>query len=292
MRDEEGATSRARILVPQPIRPEGLAMLREVGDVEVLAPHPEEWMDVAAATARGIPVTKISGDPVNRTTAELTVALLLGLAWRIVEADHWTKCGKFRQEQSTTFMCHSVGGKTLGLVGLGRVGTLVAQSAPAFGLRILYTKRVRLESSEERRLGVEWAPLDDLLQASDFVSIHASYNPSSHGLIGTRELGLMKKSAFLINTARGRILDEEALIQTLTDSRIAGAGLDVYIGEPPVTSTPAPNPKFFKLDNVILFPHAGGQTEESLSEIAILGATNLVAMVRGERPPDILNPEV
>lgn len=328
-----------RIFVPQPIQPEGLELLREVGEVEVAvhdrmlsrdelktalarsdyllaigdipldgdildanpnlrgiafaAGHPGEWMDIGAATARGIPVTEIERWPVLTTTADLTVALLLGLAWRLVEADRYTRAGKFRQEQSTLLMCHSLQGKTLGLVGLGNVGRLVAARARPFDLRVVYTDLRRLDEADERTHGVEWAgSLDELLSQSDFVSIHADYNDSTEGLIGRRELGLMKPTAFLVNTARGRIVDEDALIEALQQRRIAGAGLDVYRGEPPVTYSPDPDPRFFQLDNVILTPHLGGATEESLANIARLTAQALVAMIRGEVPAGLVNPEV
>lgn len=345
MGGSNGDDGRPRILVPQPIRPEGLELLREAGRVELIetdrmlshdelvaalrrndymlaigdqtiggdlldanpelkgisfaAPHPEEWMDVPAATARGIPVTKISGAPVVQTTGDLTMALLLGLAWRLVEADRWTKSGRFRQEQSTTFMCHSVDGKTLGMVGLGKVGRQVVPRARSFDMRVIYTKRTRLSPEEEAELGIEWVPtLHELLPQSDFVSLHADHNPSTEDLIDATALEQMRDTAFLINTARGRIVDEAALVEALRTGGIAGAGLDVYVGEPPVTPTPDPNPELLKLDNVILCPHIGGQTEESLSQIALLGARNLVALIEGGRPPalsnadDLLNPEL
>lgn len=254
------------------------------------AGHPNEWMDVDACTARGIPLTEISRRPVTETTAELTLALLLGCAWRLAEADAYTRAGRFRQEQSTLLMCHSLAGKTLGLVGLGGVGHLVAPRARAFDMRLIYSKRTRLSPEEERDLGVEWVPaLDDLLRQSDFVSLHASHNASTERLIGRRELDLMKRTAFLINTARGRIVDEPELVAALQERRIAGAGIDVFWNEPPVSELPAPHPSLFKLDNVILTPHLGGATEESLTTIAMLAARNLVAMIRGERPPDLCN---
>jgi glyoxylate reductase len=130
-----------------------------------------------------------------------------------------------------------------------------------------------------------------LLTTSDFVSVHAAYDESTHMLIGERELGLMKPTAFLINTARGRIVDERALIAALRGGVIAGAGLDVYWGEPPVTYEPDVDPALRELDSVLLTPHLGGQTEETLAELARLGATNLVALINGERPPSVVNPE-
>jgi glyoxylate reductase len=172
------------------------------------------------------------------------------------------------------------------------VGTAVAARARVFGLELVYTNRNRLEPEVEARLGVTWEPsLDELLARSDFVSVHAEYSEATHKLIGARELGLMKRTAFLVNTARGRIIDERALIAALRNGTIAGAGLDVYWHEPPVTYSPDPDPDLFKLDNVILVPHLGGATEETLAELARLGAENLVALVRGERPASVVNPE-
>lgn len=260
--------------------------------ISAVAAHPDEWMDVEAATARGIPVTGLTRGPVINTTADLTIAFLLALAWRLTEADRWVRSGRFRQEQSVHFMGHSLEGKTLGLVGFGQVARAVARRALPLELSIVYTKPTRLEPSEEEQLGVTWVPsLDELLGRSDFVSLHAAYDESTHMLIGERELHLMKPTAYLINTARGRIVDEKALITALRDRVIAGAGLDVYWGEPPVTYSPEVDPALFDLDNVLLTPHLGGQTEETLAELARLGATNLVALVNGERPASIVNPE-
>jgi glyoxylate reductase len=260
--------------------------------ISAVAAHPEEWMDVEAATARGIPVTGLTRGPVVNTTADLTIAFILALAWRLKEADRWVRAGRFRQEQSVLFMGHALEGKTLGLVGLGQVARAVARRARPLELRVVYTKPTRLDHSVEQELGVAWIPtLDGLLTTSDFVSVHAAYDESTHMLIGERELGLMKPTAFLINTARGRIVDERALIAALRGGVIAGAGLDVYWGEPPVTYEPDVDPALRELDSVLLTPHLGGQTEETLAELARLGATNLVALINGERPPSVVNPE-
>ena len=260
--------------------------------ISAIAGHPEEWIDLDAATRLGIPVTGLTRGPVLNTTAELTMALILALAWRIIEADRFTRAGRFRQEQSVLFMTRSLGGKTLGLVGLGGVGKAVARRARPFEMNLIYTKRTRLDGETEADLGVTWTPdLDDLLTRSDFVSLHAEYNDATHMLIGPRQLATMKPTAFLINTARGRLVDESALIKALREGTIAGAGLDVYWNEPPVTYAPDVDPRLYELDNVILIPHLGGATEETLAQLARLGAENLVALIRGERPPSIVNPD-
>ena len=179
------------------------------------------------------------------------------------------------------------------MVGLGHVGMLVVPRARAFDLNIVYTKRHRLDADRERALGISWLPtVDEVMKASDFVSVHADYNETSHMLVGRPQLEMMKQSAFLINTARGRVVDEKAMIDLLRERRIAGAGLDVYWGEPPVVPSPDPDPELFTLDNVILAPHMGGQTEATLIDLARNPAENLAALIRGERPPDLLNPEV
>jgi len=248
-------------------------------------------VDVDAATRRGIPVTNVP-HYITKTTCDLTMAIILGLAWRLVEADRFTRCGRFHQEQSMSFLCHSLPGKTAGLVGLGGIGLELVKRLRAFELDVIYTKRNRLSAEEEAALGVTWVPeLDEVLKRGDYVIIAANYNPSTHLLIKERELKLMKPTAFFVNTGRGRIVDEPALIRALQENWIAGAGLDVYWHEPPI-GEPAPPPELFAMDNVILTPHIGSATYESRRLMSVRTAENIAAMVRGERPPDIVNPGV
>lgn len=248
-------------------------------------------VDVNAATERNILVTVIDHF-ITKTTCDLTMALILGLAWRIVEADRFTRCRRFRQEQSMSFLTTELDGKTLGLIGLGGIGRHVARRARAFDMNVIYTKRNRLDVATERELGVEWVEeRDDVLRRSDFVSIMANYNPTTHEFIGAREFGLMKPTAYFINSARGRMVDEDALVQALREHQIAGAGLDVYWHEPPV-SEPAPHPDLYGFDNVILTPHIGSATREARAKMAISAARNVEAMINGERPPNLFNPEV
>jgi glyoxylate reductase len=217
---------------------------------------------------------------------------ILALAWRLVEADRFTRSGKFRQEQSMSFLCESIPGKVLGLVGLGEIGVQVARRARAFEMTVLYFKRNRLPEAEERELGVTWVDgLNELLERADFLALMADYNPTTHLLIGPEEFQLMKPSAYFINTARGRIVDEAALVAALRSGAIAGAGLDVYWGEPPV-SEPSPHPDLLKMDNVILTPHIGSATKESRRTMTRLVVENVAAMIRGEIPRNALNPEV
>lgn len=253
-----------------------------------LFPHA---VDVEAATARGLPVTVVP-QLVTRTTCDLTVALVLGLAWRIVEADRFTREGRFHQEQSTAFLATGLRGKTVGMIGLGEIGVEIAKRLRAFETDVAYTKRTRLEPVREAVLGVRWEPdLDELLRGADVVVVMATYNPTTHRLIGERELGLMKPTAVLVNTARGRIVDEAALVDALRAKRIAGAALDVYWNEPP-KSAPAPDPALFELPNVILTPHIGTATFETRTAMSLAVVENLRAMVEGARPPGVVNPEV
>jgi glyoxylate reductase len=267
--------------------------LQGIGAMASSNPH----IDMEAANARKLPV--ILEDPkatfpgVAPTTADLTMAMLLGLAYRLVEADRYTRCGKFRQEQTLALMGLGCPGKTVGLVGMGKLGEHMAPRIRAFGMRAVYTKRTRLPLKREQELGIEWDPiLDDLIKRSDFVCLACDYNPSTHKLIGKRELGLMKPEAYLINTARGRIVDEPELIRALQEKRIAGAALDVYWNEPPVTQDPWVPDELCQLDNVILAPHNGGATWDVRGRKAASVAQGMVAMMRGERPPALLNPEI
>ncbi len=257
-------------------------------------------IDMAAANARRIPVVLGQHDraTMGLATADLTMALLLGLAYRLVDSDRYTRCGKFRQEQTMALMGVGCPGKTVGFVGMGQVALHVVPRILAFDMHPLYTKRTRLPLDEERKLGVEWTPaLDDLLRRSDFVCIACDYNPSTRKLIGKRELELMKPQAYLINTARGRIVDESELIRALQEKRIAGAGLDVYwnepyFNEPSVAGQPWVPEELCKLDNVILAPHNGNATWDVRGRRMAAVAKSMVAMIRGERPTTLLNPQI
>lgn len=248
-------------------------------------------VDVEAATRRGLPVTVVP-HVITKTTCDLTCALVIGLAWRIVEADRFVRDGRFHQEQSTTFLTHELSGKLVGMIGLGEIGAEIVTRLRAFEMDVIYTKRTRLPAERERELGVIWEPeRDDLLRRADFVVLMATYNTTTHKLIGAREFDLMKPTAFFVNTARGRIVDEPALIEALRNEKIAGAGLDVYWQEPPV-GEPAPSPELFAFPNVILTPHIGSATVEARERMSLAVVDNLRAMIEGRRPPGVVNPEI
>ncbi len=242
-------------------------------------------VDVKAATARRIPVTTVA-PIVTEATADLHWALLLAVARRVVEGDRALRSGVFPGSQSLHFLGGEVNGRTLGIVGLGAIGEAVARRARGFGMRILYTKRRRLDEAREAALGVEYRSMDDLLSESDYVSINASLSPETLHLIGERELRRMRPSAYLVNTARGPIVDEKALVKALEGKRIAGAALDVYEREPMV------EPGLINLPNVVLTPHLGSAARETRERAAAIVVENILAVIEGRRPPNIFNPEI
>ena len=243
-------------------------------------------IDVAEATARGIPVTVVP--PVTtEATADLTFGLMLAAARRMMEGDRLVRAGKFPGGQSRHLLGSYVWGKTLGLIGGGGlIGKAVAKRAHGFSMRVLYWTPRRKPEAEERAAGLTYVPLDDLLRESDFVSLHSPLNAQTRHQIGKREFGLMKKTAFIVNTARGPIIDEEALVRALKAKKIAGAGLDVFEHEPKVSA------ELKKLKNVVLAPHLGSATLEVREEMANIVVDNIEAVLAGRTPPGCVNPDV
>jgi len=243
-------------------------------------------IDVAAATARRIPVTIIA-PIVTEATADIHFALLLAVARRVVEGDRLVRAGAFPGAQSAHLLGAWVHGKTIGLIGGGgRIGRAVAKRAQGFSMRTLYWTPRRKPESEERAAGIEYVPYDRLLAESDFVSVHAPLNPETVHLVGERELRLMKPTAFLVNTARGPVVDEKALVRALKEKRIAGAGLDVYENEPKV------EPELLVMQNVVLTPHLGSAVRELRESMANVVADNILAVLEGRQPPNCWNPEI
>jgi glyoxylate reductase len=243
-------------------------------------------VDVAEATARRIPVTVVP--PVTtEATADLNFGLMIAVARRMGEGDRLVRVGKFPGGQSRHLLGAYVWGKTIGLIGGGGlIGKAVARRAHGFGMRVLYWTPRRKPESEEREAGLTYMPFDQLLQESDFVSLHQPLNATTRHQIGPREFGLMKKTAFLINTARGAIVDEAALVRALKGKKIAGAGLDVFEHEPKV------HPELKRMKNVVIVPHLGSATIEVREEMANIVVDNILARLEGKRPPNIVNPEV
>jgi glyoxylate reductase len=243
-------------------------------------------IDVEAATARGIPVTVVPAST-TEATADLAFALLLAMARRVVEGDRMVRAGKFPGAQSGHLLGSLVWNKTLGLVGGGGlIGKAVARRAHGFGMRVLYYTPRRKSPEEEHAAGLTYAPLDTLLAESDFVSIHSPLNKETRHQIGARELKLMKRTAYLINTARGPIVDEAALTRALARKQIAGAGLDVFEHEPKVGKD------LRVLSNIVLAPHIGSATAEVREGMANSVVDNILAFLSGMRPPNCVNPQV
>ena len=241
-------------------------------------------INVPAATERGIAITNTPG-VLTDATSDMAWALLFSAARRTAESDKYTRAGKFKGWGPMLFLGGDISDRTLGIVGAGRIGTAFAKKSVGFRMKVLYAD-IRTNEELEKEVGAKKVDLDTLLKEADYVSIHVPLMPETIHLIGKREFGLMKKSAYLMNTSRGPVVDEKALAQALKAGEIAGAGLDVYEKEPEVA------PELLELDNVVLAPHLGSATIETRSKMATMAAGNLVAMLKGEEPPNIINPEV
>lgn len=272
-------------------------LLHDKVDRDVIAANPKLRMiasmkitpsdiDVAEANARRIPVTVIP-PMVTEATADICMALLLAVARRVVEGDRLVRAGQFPGSQSAHLEGGAVSGKVLGLVGGGgRIGKAVARRARGFGMKLLYWTPRRKPETEEREAGLTYRPLDELLAESDFVSLHTPLTPQTRHQIGARELSLMKQTAYLINTSRGAIIDEPALVSALTERRIAGAGLDVFEDEPHVPSA------LLTMSNVVLTPHLGSAVRELREVMANVVVDNILAVLDGRQPPNCWNPEI
>jgi glyoxylate reductase len=241
-------------------------------------------IDVNAATKRGIPVSNTPG-VLTDATSEMAWALLFSAARRIVEADKFTRAGKFIGWGPMLMLGQDVANKTLGVVGAGRIGTAFALKSKGFNMKILYVSG-HPNKTLEQELNAKKVSLNDLLKESDFISLHIPLTEATHHLIGEKELQMMKKTAVLINTSRGPVVDEKALVKALKEKWIFGAGLDVYEHEPKVTD------ELKTLDNVVLQPHSASATVDSRTKMAIIAAENIIAGLKGDIPPNCVNKEV
>ncbi len=236
-------------------------------------------IDVRFALSRGIAVTNTPGI-LTDATADLTWALILSVTRHIVTADRYTREGLFKGWHPMLFRGTGLQNKNLGILGLGRIGEAVACRGKAFGMNILYSNRKRNHCAEEK-LNASFVSFRELLEQSDILSVHVPLTQETKEMIGIEELKLMKKSSFIINTARGPVIDEDALAGMLSDKRIAGAGFDVYYNEPEI------NPSLLTLDNVVLLPHLGSATMETREKMAFMAVENVIAVLAGKPP---LNP--
>ncbi len=243
-------------------------------------------ISLESATRRRIAVTNTPG-VLTETTADLTFGLILCSTRRIVEADKFLREGKFKGWSPSLFLGTDVYGKVLGIIGLGRIGRAVARRARGFNIKVLYYEPVRLSNDIEKQLGVDYSPLDELLKKADIVTLHTPLTPSTFHLIKERELSLMKRSAYLINVARGPIVDESALIRALKSKEIAGCALDVYEFEPEVSK------ELISLPNTVLVPHIGSASKETRERMAMMVAENVISvLIKDQPPPNLVNHEI
>lgn len=242
-------------------------------------------IDVETCTRRGVMVTNTPG-VVTEATADLSFALLMAVARRIVEADRFVREGHWKHWEFGCMWGTDLVGKTIGIYGFGRIGQAVARRARGFNMRIIYHDLARRAPQEEKELSAQFVDRDTLLREADFLSVHVPLAPDTHHMIGAAHLALMKPSAFLINTSRGKVVEEAALVEALESRRIAGAGLDVFEFEPQI------NAALLKMPNVVMSPHMGTATAETRLAMAMRAADNLLAALSGERPPYLVNPEV
>jgi glyoxylate reductase len=272
-----------------------VCLLTDVVDAELLRQAPRlravanvavgyDNIDLAAATRRRIVVTNTPG-VLTETTADFTWALLLATARRVVEGDAYTRAGRFTEWGLMLLLGGDVHGKTLGILGLGRIGRAVARRALGFSMRVLYHDAVRDEAAE-RELGVIYAGKDAVLREADFVTLHVPLLAETRHYVGEPELRLMKPTAYLVNAARGPVVHEAALARALKAGWIAGAGLDVYEDEPRI------HPDLIECRNAVLAPHIASASRETRLRMATMAVENCLAVLEGSRPPNALNPEV
>jgi len=238
-------------------------------------------IDVTYASERGIWVTN-TPNVLHETTADLTWAMILGTARRIIPADRYTRESKFQGWSAQLFLGGDVYEKTLGIIGLGEIGRSVARRAIGFNMRTLYYQRNRLPKEEEKKLNVEYATFEKVLRESDFLTLHVPLTEETEYMIGNDEITLMKKTAYLIHTARGKVVDDYALVAALREDRLAGAALDVYEDEPELTEG------MKELDNLMILPHIGSASFETRDKMALLVADNILDALEGKIPRSLV----
>jgi glyoxylate reductase len=272
-----------------------ICLLTEKIDDELLAAAPRlrsvaniavgyDNIDLEACTQRSVAVSNTPG-VLDETTADFAWTLLMAVARRLIEGDALARSGEWRGWNLDQLCGADVWGKTLGLLGFGRIGRAVARRAGGFGMRVIYNDAVRAPREIEVQLNAEYVERDDVLKEADFLSLHVPLLPATRGLIGPRELALMKPTTFLINTSRGPVVQEAALISALEKRQIAGAALDVFEREPEIGHG-------LLRPNVVLAPHLASASVETRTRMAMMAADNTVAFFEGRRPPNILNPGV
>ena len=255
------------------------SLLRDSTRLKIIANYAVGYnnIDVVAATARGIVVSN-TPDVLTDATADLTWALLLAVTRRVVEGDRWVRAGTWPGWKPTQMLGAEVSGKTLGIIGMGRIGQAVARRAVGFGMSVIYAGRQSVSAPP----GITWTrrSFSDVLAESDILSLHVPLTDTTHHLIGSRELAMMKPTSFLINTSRGPVVDERALVEALRTKEIAGAGLDVYEEEPKVAVA------LLSMPHVVLLPHLGSATLETRVRMGLVCLNNIAAVLEGRRAPN------
>jgi glyoxylate reductase len=241
-------------------------------------------IDLLACTKRGVVATNTPG-VLDETTADFAWTLMMAVARRLAEGEELARSGRWKNWNLDQLVGTDVGGKTLGIVGFGRIGRAMARRASGFQMKVIYTDALRAAPEVEKELNAEFRDMHALLAESDFVSVHVPLLPETRGLFDAPKFHRMKPTAFLINTARGPVVDEAALVAALENCKIAGAALDVYENEPSIHPG-------LKRANVVLAPHMASASLETRTKMACMAAENVVALFKGQRPPNILNPEV
>lgn len=292
----EGAMPRPELLARVPSARGLLSLLTDRVDEEVLEAAPDlrvvanyavgfDNVDVPACTRRGVLVTN-TPDVLTEATADMAWALLLAAARGVARGDRFLRTGAPWAWGPEMMLGREVHGRTLGIVGLGRIGRAVARRAAGFGMRVVYHGRTRAPEEVEAELGVAFLPFGDLLAEADLVTVHVSLDDRTRHLFDAEAFRRMKPTAVLVNTSRGPVVDETALAEALLEGEIFAAGLDVFEREPEV------HPRILEAENAVLVPHLGSATVETRGEMARLAVENLLAGLRGERPPSPVNPEV
>ena len=242
-------------------------------------------LDLAACSAAGVMATNTPG-VLDDSTADFTWALILATARRVSESERYLRAGRWTGWQLKQFLGTDVHHATLGILGMGRIGQKVARRALGFDMPVLYHNRIRLDPEQERALNASYVSMDELLARADILSVHTPYSSETHHLVGAAEFARMKPGALFIHASRGGVVDDAALVEAIKGGRLAGAGLDVYEGEPRL------NAELLKFDHVVLTPHIASSSETTRRNMAMLAARNLVAALGGQEPPNLLNPEV
>jgi glyoxylate reductase len=280
LRDADGAISLVTDTIDREVL-ESAPRLKVVSSVAVGVNN----VDLEAATRAGVVVTNTPG-VLTETTADFAWTLLMAAARRLVEADRFMRAGKFKAWGPKMLLGYDVFGKTLGLVGLGRIGQAMARRAAGFDMKVIFHDPEPIADDLVRALGVRRVPVEELFRASDFVSLHVPLLPETHHLVNDRTLAMMKPTCIVVNTSRGQVVEERALARALREKRIAAAAIDVYEREPEI------EPGLLELDNIVLAPHIGSASHETRLKMCMMAADNLLSTLKGLRPPNLVNTEV